>query len=116
MSDYIETYAKDGTSIRIEVEAPVKSSTGFAQKLAPGDVSNEAVKDAYDQTLSTIRGYANGVIDTIQSLETLPSAASVDFSIKVDAEVGAMIAKSRDEGQFKISLSWKQDEPEKTEE
>ncbi len=108
MSAYIETQAKDGTIIRIEVESASKTSTGFARQPAPVNVSTEAAKDAYDQTLNTIRACANGVLDTLQTLEVLPSAASIDFAIKVDAEAGVMIAKSPAEAQFKVSLSWKQ--------
>ena len=115
MTHYIETYTKDGSSIRIEVEDTSKPAPGFTRQSSPTDVSSEAVEDAYDQTLKTIRGCANGVIDALQNLETLPSTASFDFAIKIDAEAGAMVAKSRDEGQFKISLNWKQAETEKEE-
>ncbi len=113
MTHYIETKTKDGSIIRIEVEDASKPSTGFARQSSPTNVSGEAAEDAYEQTLQTIKGCANGVIDTLQNLETLPSAASIDFAIKIDAEVGSMIAKSRDDGQFRVSLSWKQPESQK---
>jgi hypothetical protein len=69
--------------------------------------------------LTTVRACANGVIDTLQNLDATPSAASVVFAVRVDGEAGAMIAKSMNEAQFKISLSWKQSgsdkEPEEKE-
>jgi hypothetical protein len=49
-------------------------------------------------------------------MAALPSSASIDFSIKIHPEAGAMIAKSRDEGQFRVALSWKQPDSEKDEE
>lgn len=114
MAQYIETFTDDGKAIRIEVATDSKlGGVGFARHAAPDDVSSEATKDAYDQILKTIRGCANGMIDTIQSLEALPSTASIDFAIKVDPEAGAMIAKSGADAQFKVSLSWKQAEPDK---
>ena len=114
MAQYIETYTKDGTSIRIEVESDTKlGGVGFARQAPSDDLSNEVTKNAYDQTLKTIRGCADGVIDTIQSLEALPSTASIDFAIKIDPEAGAMIAKSASDAQFRVSLSWKQPEPDK---
>ena len=114
MAHYIETFTKDGTSIRIEVDTDAKlGGVGFARQTPSDDVSNEATKDAYNQTLKTIRGCADGVIDTIQSLEALPSTASIDFAIKIDPEAGAMIAKSGADAQFRVSLSWKQAEPDK---
>ena len=112
MTHYIETFTDDGLPLRIEVEDTSKPAAGFTRSTSPTDVSSEAVKDAYDQTLRTIRGCANGVISTLQSLDALPTSASIDFAIKVDPEVGAMIAKSREDAQFRISLSWKQPEPE----
>jgi len=115
MTHYIETQTKDGATLRIEVESTSKTSVGFTRQPSPTDVSSEGVKDAYDQALTAIQNWANGVLDTIQNMETQPSAATVDFAIKVDGEVGAMIAKSRDEGQFRVSLSWKQPEAEKEE-
>lgn len=113
MIHYIESYTENGSPIRIEVEDTSKPAAGFTRHTSPSDLSSDAVKDAYDQTLNVIKSCANGIIDTIQNLSAPPSAAAVEFSVKIDAEVGAMIAKARDEGQFKVSLSWKQSEPDK---
>lgn len=131
MTHYIETRVKDGAlagdralagdsalsgdsvTIRIEVEGGSKVGAGFTSQAAPADLSTDFLQAAYNQTLDTIRGCANGLIDTLQNLAALPSSASIDFSIKIHPEAGAMIAKSRDEGQFRVSLSWKQPDPEK---
>lgn len=113
MVHFIETQTKEGQTIRIEVEDTAKTGAGFTRQSSPADLSSDAVKDAYEQTLSTIRGFADGVVATIQGMEAMPNSASVEFAIKVDAETGPMIAKSRESGQFRVSLSWKQPEPEK---
>lgn len=115
MIDYIETQTKDGATIRIEVEPGQKGGAGFTRQTSSTNVSSDAVKDAYDQTLNTIRACANGVIDTLQNLDAAPNAASISFAIKIDAEAGAMISKSMNDAQFKVSLSWKQVEPEEPE-
>jgi hypothetical protein len=116
MTHYIETQVKNGVSIRIEVEGVSKAGAGFTGQAAPADLSTDFLRDAYQQTLDTIRGCANGLIDTLQNMAALPSSASIDFSIKIHPEAGAMIAKSRDEGQFRVALSWKQPDSEKDEE
>lgn len=116
MTHYIETQTKDGSTIRIEVTDTSKAGAGFTRPTTPTQISSEGAKDAYTQLLTTIKHCANGVIDTLQNLETLPNAASIDFAIKIDAEAGAMIARSREDAQFRVSLSWKQAEPEKKEE
>lgn len=112
MTDYIETKTKDGFALLIEVAEDAKGTAGFGRPTGPGDVSSEAAQEAYHQMLGTIRACANGVIDTLQDLDSQPDSAAIEFGIKVDAKVGAMIAKSMGEGQFKVSLSWKQPEPE----
>jgi hypothetical protein len=117
VTDYIETKTSDGTIIRIEVQSTTKTATGFGGRLpAPTNLSNETAATAYDQTLLAIRACADGVIKTLQNLEATPSAASIDFAIKIDADAGAMVAKSRDDAQFKVSLTWKQVEADEKEE
>jgi hypothetical protein len=111
-TEYIETQTKDGSVIRIEVEAGSKTKTGFGAQ-ADATVSDKAVANAYDETLNTIRACANGMVDTWQSLDRPPNAASVEFALKVDAKAGPMIAKSGSNIHFKVSLSWKQPEAEK---
>lgn len=108
MVHYIETLTKNGQTIRIEVDETVRTGAGFARQSPSPDVSSDASKDAYTKMLDAIRGCADGVIDVLQGLDAQPNSASVDFAIKVDAEAGAMIAKSREGAHFRISLSWKQ--------
>ena len=115
MTHYIETKTDEGSSIRIEVEDTTKPATGFAHRSASTNVSGDNAQEAYQQVLQTIRGCADGIIGTIQDLQAQPDSAAVDFAIKVDAEAGAMVAKSREDAQFRVSLSWKQAEPDKDE-
>ena len=102
MTHYIETVTKDGSSVRIEVEDTSKPAPGFSRSTSPTDLSSETAKEAYSQFLNAMRDCAAGLIDTVQSLDSLPGTASIDFAVKIDAEAGAMIAKSRDEGQFRV--------------
>jgi hypothetical protein len=116
MIHYIETQTKDDVKIRIEVDVSSRAGAGFTRQPASTDLSNEAVQNAYQETLDTIHGCANGMLETLQKMSSLPSAATIDFAIKIDAEAGPMIAKARDEGQFRVSLTWKQPESDKDEE
>ncbi|HRV92884.1 MAG TPA: CU044_2847 family protein [Anaerolineae bacterium] len=112
MVHYVETLTKNGQTIRIEVDEAARAGAGFARQSPSPDVSSDASKEAYTQMLDAVRGCADGVIDVLQNLEAQPSSASVDFAIKVDAEAGALIAKSREGAHFRISLSWKQPDAE----
>ena len=113
-TEYIETKAKDGSIIRIEVESGGKTRTGFGgQDDTAAD--SDAVTNAYEEMLATIRTCANGMVDTLQSMDTPPKGASLDFALKIDAKAGPMIAKSGSNVHFKVSLSWHEPEPEKEE-
>ena len=112
MADYIDTQTTDQATIRIEVESGSKTKAGFGQPASSTGEKSSIEQNTYNQMLATIRSCANGVIDTLQTLESPPNAASIDFAIKVDAEAGAMVAKSLGDAQFKVSLSWKQVEAE----
>lgn len=115
MVHYVETQTKNGQTIRIEVDEAARLGAGFARQSPSPDVSNEVNQDAYNQMLTAIRSCADGVMDTLQDMESLPSTAAVEFAVKVDAEAGAMISKSRETGQFRVSLSWKQPDPDEKE-
>ena len=108
MTHYIETKTKDGIPFRIEVEDTSKPTPGFTRTSAPTNLSGEAAGDAFAQLLQAIRGVASDLISTVQSLESSPSVTAVDFAIKIDAEVGALVARSRDDAQFRVSLTWKE--------
>jgi len=113
MTHYIETKTQDGALIRIEVEDTSKPSPGFPRAAAsPTNVSGEPTENALNDALQLVYGVADGIVNTLQKLAVPPTSAAIDFSVKINGEVGAMVAKSRDAGQFKVVLSWKKSEPE----
>jgi len=108
MTHYIETKTKDGTILRIEVEDTSKPAPGFTRASAPTNLSTDAADEAFAHLLQAIQGMASDLIGTVQNLESAPSVTAVDFAIKIDAEVGALVARSRDDAQFRVSLTWKE--------
>ncbi len=107
MTNYIESQARDGTLIRIEVETQLKG-VGFGRQ--PASLGEEVSQNVYEQTLQTIQACANGMVDTLQNLKTRPNSASIEFAVKIDGDGGAMIAKSVNSAHFKVTLSWKEAE------
>jgi hypothetical protein len=108
MTHYIETKTKDGIPFRIEVEDTSKPTPGFTRTSTPTNVSSEAAAEAFAQLLQAVQGVASDLINTVQTLESAPSVTAVDFAIKIDPEVGALVARSRDDAQFRVSLTWKE--------
>ena len=76
-----------------------------------------AVDNAFNYALNTIQLTADSVLETLSTLDERPTAANIEFGIKFDAKIGAMVARNTSEAQLKVSLSWqKKDEAEEKEE
>ncbi len=106
MTDYIETHVGDDGKLLIEVGSSTQG-VGFGR--AKADVSKEIQEtreQAFQGALETIRLTADSVLNTLRSLSERPDTARVDFGIKFEAEVGAMIARNTNEAQIRISFSW----------
>ena len=64
--------------------------------------SNEAIGKA----MATIRNMASELNSTIQTIENRPNNVEMEFGIKFDIEVGAIVAKVTTEGSMKVKLVW----------
>jgi hypothetical protein len=53
---------------------------------------------------SSVRDAARASLDVLMELS--PDSVEVEFGIKLAGEVGAIIAKARREGRFRVKLSW----------
>jgi hypothetical protein len=67
----------------------------------------EKVGRSLEEALSVIRPVANAAFSACQDLVPPPGQVEVDFSLKIDVELGAFIAKTSAEGTFNIKLVWK---------
>lgn len=104
MADYIET-SVGKKKILIEV-SDNKGHVGFGVSQTHEEKKKKADK-AYGQAMDTIRLAAEGVLNTLSSMEEKPDHVKIDFAIKIDANDGAMLARadSRD-AQLRVSLGW----------
>jgi hypothetical protein len=78
--------------------------------LSREDVAQKSAQ-ALDKALSTIREMGQRVTDTIKSINVAdrPSKVELEFGLKFDAELGAVVAKASAEAGFKVVLTWEQD-------
>ncbi|GCF06927.1 CU044_2847 family protein [Dictyobacter arantiisoli] len=65
-------------------------------------------QDAFTKAMDLIRTCAEQVSNNVSSIpESIrPAAFEVQFAVKIDAEVGAVLAKSSTEAQLQVSLMW----------
>lgn len=65
--------------------------------------------DALDAAMASIHEIAGRITTTINDLARKPEEAEVEFGLKLDAEAGALIAKTRMEAHIVVTLKWSRD-------
>lgn len=104
MTRFIETEVGKGEIIRIEVE-PVTPPTGVVPAARPEELAAKA-REVFEEAMDTIRITATSLVKTVQEMADLPDQVKVRFGVKIDAEVGAMIAKAGMEAHYLVTLIW----------
>ncbi|WP_327235789.1 hypothetical protein OG349_19250 [Streptomyces sp. NBC_01317] len=99
----------DGTGaerMAMEVE-PVGS--GVVRAARPGEIVGTATRtlaESFDQ----VRAAAALLMDRLTTLPSPPSTVEVELGVKINAEAGAVVAKTAAEGNFTIRLTWQRAE------
>ncbi|MGK7928952.1 MAG: CU044_2847 family protein [Spirulina sp.] len=76
--------------------------------IRPEDLAAKSA-EVLERAMDTIEGMAERTIQTIDRLTNKPSEVEVEFGIKLDAEAGALIAKTGGEASLTVKLVWKRD-------
>jgi hypothetical protein len=72
----------------------------------------ERSANALDTAMASIHELADRVSTTVNTLIRKPQEVEVEFGLKLDAEAGALIAKTRMEAHIVVTLKWARDEGE----
>ncbi|HSV66959.1 MAG TPA: CU044_2847 family protein [Mycobacteriales bacterium] len=70
------------------------------------------VKDArasFEKALGEVRDAASAALGQFRSMARQPDEVEITFGVKLDAEAGAVIAKTGVEGHFAVTLSWRRE-------
>lgn len=92
----------DGDGIVVEI---AENDAGFLRAAsADGSVARAAA--TFDGALRDVARAADSALRTFRDGPLKPDAVELEFGIKLNAEVGAVIAKSALEGHLAVKLSW----------
>jgi hypothetical protein len=69
-----------------------------------------AVGITFEEALTGVRGAAAAALGTFTHMDVKPDEVKITFGIKLDAEAGALIARTGVEGHLDVSLTWRRDE------
>jgi hypothetical protein len=103
----IEFPLENGKSIWVEAELSGGDKYDSEEEVAIGSATKTAAR-TFEDTLETTRNVAGSVIGKLAKLSRSPQEIDVEFNLKLNAKIGAVIASSGDEANFKVTLKWKQ--------
>lgn len=69
------------------------------------DVVEKSVQ-AIDIAMNTIYYMAKRVSSTVEEIDIKPESVGIEFGLKLDADIGAMIAKAGSEATLNVKLTW----------
>ncbi|MFD4975068.1 CU044_2847 family protein [Streptomyces sp. NPDC058424] len=75
--------------------------------------TTQAIREAgasFSSALSGVRDAAASALHTFQQMQHRPDEVTVEFGIRLNAEAGAVIAKTEAEGHLQVTLTWKHHE------
>ncbi len=91
-----------GGSVLVEVnEAPYEDAVGRGQDIV------DQVGISFDRALSGVRSAAEAALGQFQQMTRRPDELEITFGVKLDAQMGAVIARTGVEGQLEVKLTWK---------
>jgi len=107
LSETVET-PEGAQVIHIEIDAPgADRYQRFDYGPTRGDPT-EMAAEAFTQGMALIRTCAEQVAETVAKVSAAakPTSVEVEFGIKLNGEVGALIAKTGAEAHLNVKLSW----------
>ena len=102
MQEFVRFPLADGGSVVVEVEG----EPGLEQASAPSGVLREATT-TFEHALSEVRAAASAALAQFRDLG--PDEVELKFGVKLDAQAGAVIARTGLQGQFEVKLKWLRD-------
>ena len=66
----------------------------------------ERAQLTYEQAVDRIRPAAESIVHRIRQIAEPPDEISVEFGIKLNANIGAILASTSAEAQFTLRLTW----------
>lgn len=92
---------EDGSSILVEVEEQTRDD-----RISLSDRAVKTAQQTLESALDIVKPVASTIVAKVQSLNEPADEVEVKFGIKMSAELGAVIASSKAELNYEITLKW----------
>jgi Trypsin-co-occurring domain 1 len=98
--------AAEGSVTRTTILVDFPPRAGLKDVTSKPAALAERSAEALDAAMASIHGLADRISATVGSLAKKPEEAEVEFGLKLDAEAGALIAKTTMEAHIVVTLKW----------
>lgn len=102
MTELVRFELANGGSVLVELDAPPGASRVARQNML------EKAKSTLENALHDVRDAANAALGQFQEMTRKPDEVEIKFGVKLDAQAGAIIARTGVEGHLEVKLKWKQ--------
>ncbi|MFC6878357.1 MULTISPECIES: CU044_2847 family protein [Actinomadura] len=85
---------------------------GFRSVARSGETIAREARVKFEDALQSVRDVALSALATFRDGDLRPDGVELEFSVKLNAEAGAVIAKTSVEGQLRVRLSWGETRPD----
>jgi hypothetical protein len=100
-----------GAPIQVEVESVPEAGGGVYREAREGGASRviRASQDVFGEGLELARACARRVAGKLDEInrESRPEEVTVQLSIKLDSQVGAVVARASAGAQLQVTIKWK---------
>lgn len=91
-----------GGSVVVEIA----DDAGYDTRVGRTDDLTTRVGVTFEKAIGRVRDAAAAALGQFQQMARRPDAVEIKFGIKLNAEVGAVIARTGVEGQLEVKLTW----------
>jgi hypothetical protein len=109
MGRLVEFPMEDGGSVLVEVDAGAAGS--ITRGLGDRRRVTEQAQQTFEQAVARVQPAAQALIRRLRALADAPEEIGVEFGLELSAGAGAFIAAASSTANFKVTLTWRRDQP-----
>jgi Trypsin-co-occurring domain 1 len=92
-----------GGSVLVEVD----DEPGVQRAGRPGKLLVQEAKSSFANALADVRDAASAALNQFRAMTDRPDEVEIKFGVQMDAEAGAVIARTGISGTFEVKVTWR---------
>lgn len=104
MAELVKFPLETGGTVTVELD----EKPGVTQAGGKGSVLRDT-QESLEKALTGVRDAAAAALGQFQKMASQPDAVEITFGVKLDAQAGAVIAKTGIQGHFEVKLKWERE-------